>query len=265
MVYAVIAAVLLDSYDMFAKLSCQYFGDAYAYSGNFESGCYGSDSRPSHYPTQALHLKAHVQLGKTTLVGKENVIPGRGTQDFFGGIPFAEPPVGFLRFAPPVPRFSLGVPTFHATNYSLLCPQSQFPFGGPPSVMDEDRLTINVLRPSGVQESSSLPVMAWIGGLGYSGCFANDVITTRDITFRKVYNPDRYNPYHWSFKAQTEEPLSYLSVSIIGLVHLDFRWARSYHKGALNLGMKDTLVALEWVQRNIAAFGGDPKKVGRTG
>ncbi|OBZ67058.1 Lipase 1 [Grifola frondosa] len=185
-----------------------------------------------------------VTLNGTSLVGKQNVIPGRGEQDFFGGIPFAEPPLGSLRFSPPVPKYNLGVPTFNASEYGFLCLQSS-PFGGPPSIMSEDCLTINVLRPSGVHEGSQLPVMVWIGGLGYT-----------------VYNPDKYDPM----------PLVLYSVergTPVVFVSFNYRQGplgfplgiEATSRGALNLGLKDQLVALEWIQRNIAAFGGDPRKV----
>ncbi|OBZ76209.1 Lipase 2 [Grifola frondosa] len=173
-----------------------------------------------------------------------NVIQGRGTQEFFGGIPFAEAPVGTLRFAPPVPKSSLDVSTFNASAYSLLCPQST-PFGGPPSIMDEDCLTINVLRPSGVREGSNVPVMVWIGGLGYS-----------------VYDPDKYDPMPLVLQSSDRgTPIVFVSFNY-RLGPFGFPLGQeAADKGALNLGMKDTLVAFQWIQTNIALFGGDPEKV----
>ncbi|OBZ77975.1 Lipase 2 [Grifola frondosa] len=166
------------------------------------------------------------------------------TQEFFGGIPFAEPPLGSLRFAPPVPKYNPGGATFNATEYGFLCLQST-PFGGPASIMSEDCLTINVLRPSGVHQGSDLPVMVWIGGLGFT-----------------VYNPDKYDPMPLVlYSVERGTPVIFVSFNYrqgplgfpLGI--------EATARGALNLGLKDQLVALEWIQQNIAAFGGDPEKV----
>ncbi|OBZ71124.1 Lipase 2 [Grifola frondosa] len=178
------------------------------------------------------------------LIGEENIIPGRGVQEFFGGIRFAEPPVGSLRFAPPVPKYNLDVPVFNATEYSLLCPQST-PFGGPPSAMSEDCLTVNVVRPKGVQEDASLPVMVWMYGLGF-----------------QVLNSSKYDPSPVVLQSvERGTPVIFVSFNYrLG----PFGFPQGYEataRGALNLGLQDQLVALEWIQRNIAAFGGDPNKV----
>jgi acetylcholinesterase len=63
---------------------------------------------------------ATVALGGTTLLG--TAIP-TFQQEFFAGIPFAEPPVGALRLRPPVLKTRLNVPTFNATNYGASCIQ----------------------------------------------------------------------------------------------------------------------------------------------
>jgi hypothetical protein len=63
---------------------------------------------------------ATVALGGTTLLG--TAIP-TFQQEFFAGIPFAEPPVGALRLRPPVLKTHLNVATFNATNYGASCIQ----------------------------------------------------------------------------------------------------------------------------------------------
>ncbi|KAJ4475096.1 Carboxylesterase [Lentinula lateritia] len=95
-----------------------------------------------------------VQLGKTTLVGRDVTLL---KQDFFGGIPFAEPPLGSLRLLPPVLKTSLNVTTFDASNFGFSCLQSSIPI----AELSEDCLTINVFRPSGVESNASLPIMFW--------------------------------------------------------------------------------------------------------
>ena len=63
----------------------------------------------------------HLQLGDTVLIGKQIQ---SSNVDFFGGIPFAEPPLADLRFSPPRPKYSLSpLKSFDARNYSLPCLQ----------------------------------------------------------------------------------------------------------------------------------------------
>jgi Carboxylesterase family len=96
------------------------------------------------------------------------------------GIPFAEPPVSSLRFAPPQPKLSLApLRSFKARNYGLQClqpvsPSYYSPLREPNNVlqysnadMSENCLTLNVFRPSGVNMNSRLPVMVWIYGGGF--------------------------------------------------------------------------------------------------
>ncbi|KAF7341174.1 Carboxylic ester hydrolase [Mycena venus] len=100
-----------------------------------------------------------VHLGRTAVIG--SALPLL-KQEFFGGIPYAEPPVGELRFRPPVPKKALNVPNLNATEFGPGCLQP--PPGAPSS---EDCLTINVFRPAGLGAHQKLPVMAWIYGGGF--------------------------------------------------------------------------------------------------
>ena len=62
-----------------------------------------------------------LQLGDTVLIGKQIQSPN---VDFFGGIPFAEPPLANLRLSPPRPKYSLSpLQSFDARSYSLPCLQ----------------------------------------------------------------------------------------------------------------------------------------------
>ncbi|OBZ71373.1 Lipase 1 [Grifola frondosa] len=196
----------------------------------------------------SLAATPHIQLGKTTLVGKENIIPGRGSQEFFGGIPYAEPPVGTLRFAPPVLKYNLDVPIFNVTSYGNICPQSS-PFDGPPSIMHEDCLTLNIFRPSGVHIGSGVPVMIWIYSLSWSTMNPGGVLAKYDPTPLVLQSMDRGTP------------VIFVSLNYrLGPFGFPLGYEASA-RGALNLGLKDQLTAFEWVQRNIAWFGGDPQKV----
>ena len=84
-------------------------------------------------------------------------------QDFFLGMPFAQPPVGEFRFKNPVPLNTSWTGTRNATEYGYWCYGQ---FNDPGYNPSEDCLTINVVRPSGY-EGQQLPVAAWIYGGGF--------------------------------------------------------------------------------------------------
>jgi len=107
-----------------------------------------------------------------------------GVVDTFNAIPFAQPPVGALRLKPPQPLTS-ALGTVTATGNARACPQfyfsdatSGFPTSVVGTVLDlplfqtitdagEDCLTVNVVRPTGTNSTSKLPVLFWIFGGGF--------------------------------------------------------------------------------------------------
>ncbi|KAI0269120.1 extracellular triacylglycerol lipase precursor [Gloeopeniophorella convolvens] len=179
-----------------------------------------------------------VHLQGTTLVGRR-LRPLH--QDFFGGIPFAEPPVANLRFAPPIPKLSLApLRSFTARNFGLPCLQPYVD-----AEMSEDCLTLNIFRPSDVNSNSSLPVMVWI----YGGGFYGGMSSLYDGTPLVAQSVARGTP------------ILFVSVNYrIGPLGFP-QGPEASERGALNLGLHDQWLALEWVQANIASFGGDPGKV----
>ncbi|KAF7348367.1 Carboxylic ester hydrolase [Mycena sanguinolenta] len=175
-----------------------------------------------------------VTLGHTTVIGSIN---STTNIDFFGGIPFASPPVGSLRFEPPVLQTSFpnNVTTFDATSFGqgclqLVTPQSLFAFS-------EDCLTVNVFRPAGT---------------AYGGGFHSGASLNFDPSTLIARSVSRGTPIVYSTRSR----------SIIGLDPGDSRKGNEVNAtGGVNLGIKDLLAALSWIQANIAAFGGDPEKV----
>lgn len=168
-------------------------------------------------------------------------------EDLFLGMPYAQPPVGDLRFAIPHSLNTSWPSQRNATQYSPEC----IGYGSDDWVLgndlSEDCLTLNVIRPSGVRPGDNLPVAVWIYGGGY-------------------YEGGTLDPrYNLSFIVQqsVEAGLPMVAVSFnYRLVEWGFMWSKEMAaEGASNLGLRDQRLALQWVQENIAAFGGDPSKV----
>ncbi|KAJ7586969.1 esterase 1 [Mycena floridula] len=193
---------------------------------------------------------AEIKMGNTVLEGSEDTTNkleffGRAMFVVLAGIPFAEPPLGSLRFKPPVPKYSLdGVATFNASSFGPFCLQRVTP-GALTGPQSEDCLTINVLHPSGTKSDAALPVMLWV----YGGGFATG-------------NAPQYSGEAFvTSSIGRGTPIIYVSFNYrVG--PLGFPQGReATAKGLLNLGLKDQLVAMRWVQRNIKYFGGDKDKV----
>ncbi|RLN73538.1 hypothetical protein BBJ28_00017758 [Nothophytophthora sp. Chile5] len=168
-------------------------------------------------------------------------------QDLFLGMPYAQPPVGDLRFRNPEPLNTTWTDAKNATEYSPECygyGSDQWVLG---NIISEDCLTINVVRPSGVSDGAELPVAVWIHGGGLIQGGARD---------------PRYNlSYMIEEAAQAGKPFIGVSFNY-RLQAFGFLSGTAVHEaGVANLALKDQRLALHWVQENIAAFGGDANKV----
>jgi carboxylesterase type B len=168
-------------------------------------------------------------------------------QDLFLGMPYAQPPVGDLRFRNPEPLNTTWTDSKNATEYSPECygyGSDQWVLG---NMISEDCLTINVVRPSNVTEDAKLPVGFWIHGGGY---------------YEGGNRDPRYN-FSAIVDEATQAGKPFIGVSInYRLDGFGFLWGTDVKEaGVANLGLKDQRLALHWVNENIAAFGGDPTKV----
>ncbi|KAK4046084.1 hypothetical protein OIV83_006364 [Microbotryomycetes sp. JL201] len=200
----------------------------------------------------------------TTWIGKQNL-----DIENFLGMPFAEPPLGNLRFAPPKP-LTKGFGTFDASQYGYSCPQMLGDNTPIPAVSNllssaltdalklpifvaaggnasEDCLTINVQRPAGTTSKAKLPIMAFI----YGGAFELGASATYDgssIVRRSMAN---------------KQPVIYVSFNyrLNSFGFLPGKEVASDPTTSVNAGLLDQRLALEWVAKNIAQFGGDPDKV----
>ncbi|KAL1702025.1 Alpha/Beta hydrolase protein [Schizophyllum commune] len=206
-----------------------------------------SHSFPIPLLTAGLALAATVGLNDTTLIGTDILPAGHAPQEWFAGIPYAEPPVGILRFQPPVAK-ALTEVALNATSYGPGCPQPDT-LGVAYENQSEDCLTINILRPANISSEAKLPVLVWVYGGGFHGGSARTFNAT-DLAARSV---DRGTPIIYVNFNYRLGPLGFPQGS-----EMD-------DKGMLNVGLKDSLLAFQWVNRNIAAFGGDPAKVTAVG
>ncbi|KAF5352273.1 hypothetical protein D9758_011977 [Tetrapyrgos nigripes] len=179
---------------------------------------------------------SEVKIGGTTLVGK--AVPSL-QQELFGGIPFAEPPVGPLRLKPPVFKDTYDQKILNVTQFGFPCVQYDLTL----DQSSEDCLTLNVYRPAGIPSHVSLPVLFWTYGEGFD---RGTVIDASALVARSI---------------QRGTPIIYVSFNY-RLGPLGFPQGKeAEEKGALNLAIKDELAALEWVHKHIQKFGGDPNKV----
>jgi len=153
----------------------------------------------------------------------------------FLGIPFAKPPVGRLRFEAPVPpdpwaepldATEYGATPLRITGVDNLIPE--------PAVPGKSTLNVNVFSPS---TAGSLPVLVWIHGGGY----------TEGSPASPWYDGARFN----------RDGVVTVSISY----RLGFDGFGHIAGAPANRGVRDWIAALEWVQQNIAFFGGDPARV----
>ncbi|KAF7290221.1 Carboxylic ester hydrolase [Mycena indigotica] len=183
-----------------------------------------------------------VTLGRTTVVGR--AIP-EFQQEFFGGLPYALPPIGPRRLSPPVLTTQLNVETFDASEYGFSCVQLPQEQGVPLENMSEDCLTINILRPADLPRNALLPVMFWTYGGGFVG--GNSSVYNASVVVAQ--------------SVARGTPVVYVNFNYrLGALGFPVG-ADAARAGSLNLGMKDQLTALKWVHANIGAFGGDKTKV----
>ena len=156
----------------------------------------------------------------------------------FLGIPYAAAPVGALRYAAPAPvapwtgvrdATVYGATPHRSDDGLTLIPE--------PSIPGDETLNVNVFTPDPTGQGPKLPVLVYIHGGGFTSgspaspwydgaAFNRDGVVTVTVAYR-----------------------------------LGFDGFGTIEGAPANRGVRDWLAALEWVQRNIAAFGGDPTRV----
>jgi carboxylesterase type B len=185
-----------------------------------------------------------VKLPQGTVVGLTLTETLPKAVDAFRGIPYALPPTGDRRFRPAVKVEESPDNVIDASKYGPAAPGKPLLAGGPKLDYSEDCLTANVFRPATQDDgsNSNLPVAIYVHG----GAFNRGTACMHNTA---------------SMVAWSEAPIIAVSfnyrIGALGFLPSTV----TADEGSLNLGLRDQIVLFEWVQANIAAFGGDPDDV----
>lgn len=191
---------------------------------------------------------AHAQSMDTQVTVETGILQGAKNDDVisFKGIPFAAPPVGELRWRAPQPAVKwTGIRNVSAFGHD--CMQIDFIAPDAPQLAttpSEDCLYANIWRPA--TKAKKLPVLVWIYGGGFvnggssSAIYTGEKLAKEGILFFSFnYRLGRFGIFaHPQLTAENKE-----SEPLVNFNHMD------------------QIAALRWVQKNIAAFGGDPTNV----
>lgn len=189
-----------------------------------------SDTRPQ------VHTRSGIVQGVTDATAKVAA---------YKGIPYAKPPIGELRWRPPVPAPAWeGVRD--ARKFGHSCLQPPYPatsvYFGDIASPSEDCLTLNVWAPSGAKK---LPVMVWIHG---------------GALLRGGGSEPLYDGVKMTQQGIVVVSINY-RLGLLGFFAHPALSAESEQRVSGNYGLLDQIEALRWVRDNIAEFGGDPSKV----
>jgi para-nitrobenzyl esterase len=168
----------------------------------------------------------------------------------FKGIPFAQPPVGDLRWKAPQPVkpwknikecTAFGASPMQPSPVPFMCWSSEYLI--PKEPIDEDCLYLNVWAPKKTVKKKAVLVYIYGGGFrsGGAGCpiYDGEAVANKDVVFVSI----NYR------------------VGVFGfLAHPELSKEAPYHSSG-NYGLLDMVAALQWVRDNIESFGGDPNKV----
>lgn len=186
-----------------------------------------------------------IKYGK--LKGKRLHVKGTDQAvDGYFGIPFAKPPTGPLRFSPPKPvepwkgvKDATAYPPVCVQNIKILVELLRLANMEIPELTDsEDCLYLNIYAPENLDKKAGLPVMVWIhgGGLLMGGA--------------SMFDGSALSAYENVMVVAIQYRLGILGFFSTGDEHARGNW-----------GFLDQVAALQWIQENIADFGGDPNSV----
>ncbi|XP_026544777.1 liver carboxylesterase 1 isoform X1 [Notechis scutatus] len=205
-------------------------------------GLFLADEGKTPGPPRVLTTNGELQGQQIRVRGAERDV------EVFLGIPYAKPPVGSLRFSPP----QLAEPWTglrDATSYPPMCLQDPLVGQGLSDAftntgqrislrVTEDCLYLNIYVPAHSDKAEQLPVMVWIHGGGLL------------IGAASTYDGSVLSAYENVVVVAIQYRLGILGFYSTGDEHARGNW-----------GLLDQVAALQWIQENIANFGGDPESV----
>lgn len=165
-----------------------------------------------------------------------------GEVNVFLGIPFAEPPLGRLRFRPPRPKRPWYPSIYQAIEFAPECLQSnlfaQHDEDSRPK--DEDCLYLNIWQPRKRLKQSLLPVLIWV----YGGAFIHGGTNKPEYYGNQLAEKGGVIVVSFNYRLGALGFLVSISDGLYG-----------------NYGLDDQRTAFQWVQDNILSFGGDPDRI----
>jgi para-nitrobenzyl esterase len=176
----------------------------------------------------------------------ESTVPPKDGVRSFKGIPFAQPPVGNLRWREPQPVKDWPGAR-NADQFGPRCMQRTGPMADywfRSNGMSEDCLYLNVWTPA-KSGAEKLPVLVYIFGGGFQNGDGSE---------------PRYDGESMARRGIVAVTLNYRT-NVFGFFSHPELTLESPHKASGNYGLLDQVAALRWVRQNVAAFGGDPARV----
>ncbi|KAK6393624.1 hypothetical protein LTR65_002496 [Meristemomyces frigidus] len=194
-------------------------------------------------PSKSDPLRPRITLPQGTVIGVQQHGEYPNPIDAFLGIPYAQPPTGALRFRPPR-KVEPSSQVIDASAFGPRAPAKLFVAIGPVLEESEDCLTANVFRQAGGrgQCGGGLPVAIYMHG----GAFARGNAAMHDTGSMVGWSAAPFVAVSFGYRIGA---LGFLPSTL------------SAKEGALNLGLKDQVLLMEWVQENIQNFGGDRENV----
>lgn len=193
-----------------------------------------------------------VVLPQGTVLGIRESGPYPGVVECFKGIPYAQQPIGDRRFRPPV---KLDLPSspetvlIDASQFGPRAPAKQLVVHGPKVGESEECLTVNIFRPSGstaehgnAAPGKLLPVAVYLHG----GAFNRGNAAMHDTASMVGWSDSPFIGVSFGYR-----------IGALGFLPSRL----SAQEGVLNLGLKDQICLLEWVQNNIGCFGGNKDEI----
>ena len=193
-------------------------------------------------PSVAVHAQSPMVVKISEGSVRGSIVDGVAS---WKGIPFAAPPVGGLRWRAPQPATPwTGVRD--ALDYQHDCMQLPFPSDAAPlgTTPSEDCLYLNVWKPA--QTTGRLPVLVWIYGGGWVNGGAS---------------PATYSGANLAREGILVASFNYRIGRFGVFAHPQLTRENADNGLRINYGTLDQIAALKWLQKNVAAFGGDPDNV----